>query len=34
VQYRDIIYRVHARQAMFKRSISDECIEYILKVWW
>lgn len=31
MQYRDIIYRIHARQAMFKRSISDECIEYILQ---
>lgn len=31
MQYRDLIYRVHARQAMFTRSISDECVEYILQ---
>jgi Domain of unknown function (DUF4258) len=30
VQYRDLIYRIHARQSMFTRSISDECIEHIL----
>ena len=30
MQYRDLIYRVHARQSMFTRSISDECIEHIL----
>jgi hypothetical protein len=31
VQYRDLIYRIHARQSMFTRSISDECVEYILQ---
>jgi len=31
VQYQDLIYRVHARQAMFTRSISDECVEDILQ---
>jgi len=31
VQYQDLIYRVHARQAMFTRSISDECVESILQ---
>ena len=30
MQYRDLIYRVHARQSMFARSISDECVEYIV----
>ena len=30
VQYRDLIYRVHARRSMFTRSISDECVEHIL----
>lgn len=30
VQYRDLIYRIHARQSMFTRSISDECVEHIL----
>jgi Domain of unknown function (DUF4258) len=30
VQYRDLIYRVHARQSMFTRSISDECVEHIV----
>lgn len=30
MKYSNIIYRVHARQAMFTRSISDECVEYIL----
>ncbi len=30
MQYRDLIYRVHARQFMFTRSISDECIEHIV----
>ena len=24
MQYRDLIYRIHARQSMFMRSISDE----------
>jgi hypothetical protein len=31
VQYRDLIYRIHARQSMFTRSISDECVEYIVR---
>lgn len=31
MQYRELIYRIHARQSMFTRSISDECIEYILQ---
>ena len=30
MKYRDILYRVHARQSMFTRSISDECVEHIL----
>jgi hypothetical protein len=30
VQYRDLIYRIHARQSMFTRSISDECVEQVL----
>jgi Domain of unknown function (DUF4258) len=31
VQYRDLVYRIHARQSMFTRSISDECVEHILR---
>ena len=31
MQYQDLIYRVHARQSMFTRSISDECVEHILR---
>jgi hypothetical protein len=31
VQYQDLIYRIHARQATFTRSISDECVEDILQ---
>lgn len=31
MQYRNLIYRIHARQSMFTRSISDECVEYILQ---
>lgn len=31
MQYRDLIYRVHARQSMFTRSIPDECVEHILQ---
>lgn len=31
MQYQDLIYRVHARQAMFTRFISDKCVEYILQ---
>ena len=31
MQYRDILYRIHARQSMFARSISDECIEHIIQ---
>jgi hypothetical protein len=30
VQYRDLIYRIHARQSMFTRSISDECVEHLV----
>ncbi len=30
MQYRDLVYRVHARQSMFTRSISDECVEHIV----
>jgi hypothetical protein len=29
MQYRNLIYRIHARQSMFTRSISDECVEHI-----
>jgi hypothetical protein len=31
VQYRDLLYRIHARQSMFTRSISDECVELIVQ---
>ena len=31
MQYQDLIYRIHARQSMFTRSISDECVEHILQ---
>ena len=31
VQYRDLLYRIHARKSMFMRSISDECVELILQ---
>ena len=31
MQYRDLIYRIHARQSMFTRSISDECVEQIVQ---
>ena len=31
MQYRELIYRIHARQSMFTRSISDECVEHILR---
>ena len=31
MQYRDLIYRIHARQSMFTRSISDECVEHIVR---
>jgi Domain of unknown function (DUF4258) len=31
VQYRDLIYRIHARQSMFTRSIADECVEHIVR---
>ncbi len=31
MQYRDLLYRIHARQSMFARSISDECVEQILR---
>ena len=30
MQYRDLIYRIHARQSMFTRSISDDCVEHIV----
>ncbi len=30
MQYQDLSYRIHARQSMFMRSISDECVEYII----
>jgi hypothetical protein len=30
VKYRDLLYRVHARQSMFTRSISDDCVEHIV----
>lgn len=30
MQYRDLLYRIHARQSMFTRSISDECVEHII----
>ena len=30
MQYRDLIYRIHARQSMFTRSITDECVEHIV----
>ena len=31
MQYQDLLYRIHARQSMFARSISDECVEQILR---
>lgn len=31
MQYRDLIYRIHARRSIFTRSISDECVEHILQ---
>lgn len=31
MQYRDLLYRIHARQSMFTRSISDERVEHILR---
>ncbi len=31
MQYQDLIYRIHARKSMFTRSISDECVESILR---
>ncbi len=30
MQYQDLVYRIHARQSMFARSISDECVEHIV----
>ena len=30
MQYRDLIYRIHARQSMFTRSIPDKCVEHIV----
>ena len=27
----DLIYRIHARQSMFSRSISDECVEHVIQ---
>ena len=31
MQYQDLVYRIHARQAMFTRSISDECVAQIVQ---
>ena len=31
VQYRNLVYRIHARQSMFTRSIPDECVEHIIQ---
>jgi len=31
VYYRELIYRVRARQSMFMRSISDECVEHVIQ---
>ena len=31
MQYRNLLYRIHARQSMFSRSISDECVEHIVQ---
>jgi hypothetical protein len=31
MQYRSLIYRIHARQSMFARSITDECVEHIVQ---
>ena len=31
MRYRDLIYRVHARQSMFTRFISDECVEDVIR---
>ena len=31
VQYKDRIYRVHARQSVFMRSIAAECVEHIFQ---
>jgi hypothetical protein len=31
MQYRDLLYRIHTRQSMFTRSISDECVEHIVQ---
>jgi hypothetical protein len=31
MQYRDLSFRIHARQSMFARSISDECVEHIIR---
>ena len=31
MQYQDLVYRIHARQSMFTRSISDECVEQIVQ---
>ncbi len=31
MRYRNLVYRVHARQAMFTRSIPDECVEHIIR---
>ena len=30
MQYRDLVYRIHARQSMFTRSIPNECVEHIV----
>ncbi len=31
MQYQELLYRIHARQSMFARSIDDECIEEVLR---
>ena len=31
MQYQELIYRIHARQSMFTRSISDEYVEHLLQ---
>ena len=31
MQYQDLVYRIHARQSMFTRSISDEWVEQIVQ---
>ena len=31
VQYRELVYRIHACQSLFTRSIADECVEHIIQ---